>query len=123
MSEAQLIIGEAKKTIDTSDTGAVKKAEAPKADFKATEAPKASLSDLSSASPASVASNAKTDSFSGLGSNSFNRSNNNVSKPAQAPQQEQPKPQPQPAKKNNFSFDMAELLKAAEEEAAKNPES
>ena len=117
MSEAQLIVGEAKKTIDTADNGVIKKGEAPKADFKPTEAPKASLSDLSSVSPAVL--NSKNDSLSGSNSNSYSQSNN---KPAQAPAQEQQK-QAQPSKKNNFSFDMAELLKAAEEEAAKNPES
>ena len=31
-------------------------------------------------------------------------------------------PKPAPKKASNFNFDMAELLKAAEEEAAKNPQ-
>ncbi|MBQ6212691.1 MAG: hypothetical protein IJJ57_07355, partial [Ruminococcus sp.] len=55
-------------------------------------------------------------SFGGYNNNHSN--NNNSSRPANssAPQQEQKK------KSANFNFDMAELLKAAEEEAANNPE-
>lgn len=123
MSEAQLIIGEAKKSVGSGD--AVKKAEAPKADFKATEAPKVSLSDLGKDNSSSAADVA--DPFASIGSAgsyaSKNHGYNNAgashnSKPAPAPQ---PKQSPSP-KKNNFSFDMEALLKAAEEEAAKNPE-
>lgn len=123
MSEAQLIIGEAKKSVGSGDT--VKKAEAPKADFKASEAPKVSLSDLGKDNSSSPAGEA--DPFASIGSAgsyaSKNHGYNNAgsshnSKPAPAPQ---PKQSPSP-KKNNFSFDMEALLKAAEEEAAKNPE-
>lgn len=131
MSEAQLIIGEAKKSVGTGD--AVKKAEAPKADFKATEAPKASLSDLGKTPNKASASSKKSvvddsDPFASIGSSGSYASRNSgynngsasssYSKPAPAPQ---PKQTP-PPKKNNFSFDMEALLKAAEEEAAKNPE-
>ena len=56
-----------------------------------------------------------------LNNNSFNNNNNNNynnnNKPASAPEQKAPQ-----KKSSSFNFDMAELLKAAEEEAAKNPE-
>ena len=130
MSEAQLIIGEARKSVEPMDKSGVKKAEAPKAQFKAVDAPKAELKEVGNSL------NMKSDPFADLTSNqqfnsgnsgynngkpAYNNNNNtsnNVSKPA-APQ---PQPQQQkPAKKTaNFNFDMAELLKAAEEEAAKD---
>ena len=127
MSEAQLIIGEAKKSVDSAEAGTVKKAEAPKADFKPTDAPKAALSDLDGSAPSGAA---KADPFATIGGNSYsqgsngyNANNSSNNKPAQtAPVQEQPK-KPQTPKKNNFSFDMEELLKAAEEEAAKGSDS
>ncbi len=134
MSEAQLIIGEARKSVEPSDKSGVKRAEAPKADFKAATAPKASIADLNNASSTGAAS----DPFADLASNqfasrngnsgynsgkpSFNSNNNknnvnNYNKPAAPPPASQ---QSKPAKKTaNFNFDMAELLKAAEEEAAK----
>lgn len=62
-------------------------------------------------------------SFNNNNNNNFNKSNNNENKDnsnnksAAAPEQKVP-----PKKSSNFNFDMAELLKAAEEEAAKNPE-
>lgn len=136
MSEAQLIIGEAKKSVSTND--AIKKAEAPKADFKASEAPKATLADLGKETNKTVEpknSTAKNeDPFASIGSagsyasknHGYNNGNNvganSYSKPTPPPA---PAPQPKqaaPQKKNNFSFDMEALLKAAEEEAAKNPE-
>ena len=129
MSEAQLIIGEAKKSVNSGDT--IKKAEAPKANFKASEAPKATLADIGKDSNSSAAKKPAVDNpdpFASIGSagsySSKNHGYNNgstgssYSKPAPAPQ---PKQTP-PPKKNNFSFDMEALLKAAEEEAAKNPE-
>ena len=135
MSEAQLIIGDAKKSINNAE--GIKKAEAPKADFKASEAPKASLSDIGKEAPKTSSEEKKGDSydpFASIGSAgsyaSKNPAYNNNSKPATAPSHTSaPTPAPAPApkqnaapKKNNFGFDMEALLKAAEEEAAKNPE-
>ena len=53
--------------------------------------------------------------------NSNNNNNNNINnKPVQAPAQNQQQNKPAQGNKSaNFNFDMAELLKAAEEEAAK----
>lgn len=127
MSEAQLIIGEARKAVSKNESEDVKKMEAPKANFKVSEAPKAAMSDLGT--PSQKMASKSADPFAEIGSaesyqkknpgyNSTVNSHNKNNAPSQP---EQPK-QPQPAKKNNFSFDMAELLKAAEEEAAKNPE-
>lgn len=139
MSEAQLIIGEAKKAVGDKDAPAVKKADAPKVDFKATEAPKASVADYK----ANAAKAANDDPFAAIGSagtypsasnaglnnsgSSYNNNNNKHAAPAPAPTPAPAPaaaPQAKPApKKSAFSFDMEELLKAAEEEAAKNPES
>ncbi len=132
MSEAQLIIGDAKKSISSAE--GIQKAEAPKADFKASEAPKASLSDIGKEAP-SASSDAKNgdkyDPFASIGSAgsyaSKNPAYNNNSKPAAPAHSSAPAPAPAPKqnaapKKNNFGFDMEALLKAAEEEAAKNPE-
>lgn len=130
MSEAQLIIGEAKKSISTAES--IQKIEAPKADFKATQAPKATLSDIGKEAPAAPSDAKKADAldpFASIGSAGSYESKNhgfNNSKPAPAPAPAPaaaPAPKQNPApKKNNFSFDMEALLKAAEEEAAKNPE-
>lgn len=136
MSEAQLIIGEAKKSVSTGET--VQKAETPKADFKASEAPKATLADLGKAAPSSAAVKKpavdESDPFASIGSagsyasknpgyNNNSTAGSSYSKPTPPPAPA-PAPQPKqaPPKKNNFSFDMEALLKAAEEEAAKNPE-
>ena len=127
MSEAQLIIGEARKAVSKNESEDVKKMEAPKANFKASEAPKAAMSDLGT--PSQKMASKSADPFAEIGSaesyqkknSGYNNTVNSHNKNNAPSQPEQPK-QPQPAKKNNFSFDMAELLKAAEEEAAKNPE-
>lgn len=146
MSEAQLIIGEARKSVDSTDSNAVKKAEAPKAEFKAVEAPKSKLSDISAiaadakaekkdpfenvSAPDSFKSvnngnsannnnNKNNNSNNNVNNNNISNNNNNLNKPNPAPAAPQ---QNKPAvgnKTSNFNFDMAELLKAAEEEAAK----
>lgn len=133
MSEAQLIIGEARKALGSEEESKVKKAEAPKADFKPTEAPVASLSgNASSASkPASVnqddpfakaVSTQYANGNSGYNNGNYNNNTNTYNKPA-APVHQQNQQPKQPVKKSaNFNFDMAELLKAAEEEAAKETE-
>ncbi len=126
MSEAQLIIGEARKVIDSSDASVdIKKNDAPKADFEPSKAPKSSASDRVSEQPSAAK---QADPFASVGNSTFgnggynnaaNSFNKNDSMSSVPPQ---PK-QPAPAKKSaNFNFDMAELLKAAEEEAAKESE-
>jgi len=123
MSEAQLIVGEARKAVDNGEAGKiVKKEEAPRADFKPVDAPKAIAPEAPAAAPKATV----TDPFAGVGSSQSYNSGvgaNSYNKPAsQAPAQQQSAQQPpkQPAKKStSFNFDMAELLKAAEEEAAK----
>lgn len=127
MSEAQLIIGEARKAVSKNESEDVKKMDAPKANFKASEAPKAAMSDLGV--PSQKVASKSNDPFAEIGSagsyqqknSGYNNTVNSHNKNTAPSQPEQPK-QPQPVKKNNFSFDMADLLKAAEEEAAKNPE-
>lgn len=120
MNEAQLIIGEARKTIDDNAANTtVKKAEAPKAQFEAAKDPAANLNEKSSGSGfQGNFADALADTAAKQMNEINSGSNNN--KPAAAPQSA---PQQPAAKKSaNFNFDMAELLKAAEEEAAKNPE-
>ncbi len=126
MSEAQLIIGEARKSLGSAE--GVQKAEAPKAEFKASAAPKASLSDIGKEALAASADAKKGnnyDPFASIGSAGSYESKNhgyNNNKPASAPAPApQPKQNPAP-KKSNFGFDMEALLKAAEEEAAKSTE-
>ena len=137
MNDAQNIIGEARKAIDVhKNEPAVKKMDPPKAEFTPSKAPKADAETY-----AKTAAEIKTpDPFAGVGNfnknnnnnnnnnNNFNNNNNNNNnKPAQnnnvqnAAQNQQNKP-PQGNKSANFNFDMAELLKAAEEEAAKESE-
>lgn len=107
MNEAQLIIGEARKAIETNKDADVKKVEAPSAAFEArtVQAPKMDFKQ-----PEKPAYTAPS--------------------PAPAPQQSAPsKPYTPPHTENkapkkaaSFNFDMSELLKAAEEEAAKGNE-
>lgn len=101
MNEAQIVIDEARKAIDDNSKADVKKAEAPSASFEAKKAPTASV---------------KTDEKQ----NSYVTSQN---QPATNKPYSQSHHENKPSKKAaNFNFDMSELLKAAEEEAAKNPE-
>ncbi len=100
MSEAVLVIGEARKAVG-DDGDVVKRAEAPAAQF---EAKKVSAAYEKKSEPVQE----KT---------VFN------STPAAQPAPVQPKVENKPSKKAaSFNFDMAELLKAAEEEAAKGTE-
>ena len=128
MNDAQNIIGEARKAVDTQkNEGVVKRSEPPRAEFKPSKAPRADISELPSAK---VNEGKNDDSFSnvgGLNKNNNNNNFNNNSKPAQSnANQVNPQNQNKPAqngnKSANFNFDMAELLKAAEEEAAKDGE-
>jgi chromosome segregation ATPase len=114
MNEAQNIIGEARKAVDTQkNDGVVKRSDPPRAEFKPSKAPRAKVNE------------AKSDD-AGINKNNNNNFNNN-NKPAQqnnqpAAQNQQNKPAQGGNKSANFNFDMAELLKAAEEEAAKEGE-
>ena len=130
MNEAELIIGEAKKTVDSTETAKeIKKADAPRAEFKPVEVPQAVAREaelpekaVKSSDPFAEISNSS--SFNTRNNNINNNSNNSsFNKPASAPANNQAANQQsheQNAKKNtNFNFDMAALLKAAEEEAAK----
>ena len=125
MNEAQNIIGEARKAVDTQkNDGVVKRSEPPRAEFKPSKAPKGDISELPSAK---VNENKADDSINRNNNNNNNNNNNGFNKPAQPnnqpnAQNQQNKPQQQANKSANFNFDMAELLKAAEEEAAKEGE-
>ena len=115
MQEAQIIIGEAKKAVEPNDNNTVKLAEAPKAEFTAAKAPTASVNKIEEKE--SVA-----DPFSQVTGGSYNNRNNTNNfnnKPSNsAPVFESPKSAPKKPV-SNFNFDMSDLLKAAEEEAAK----
>ncbi len=104
MSEAQLVIGEARKAIGDDKTDNVKKAEAPTASFEAKKMPEASFK-----------SESRNDSYQHQNDNSQPSKSS-----APKPMNQQSHHESKPAKKAaNFNFDMSELLKAAEEEAAK----
>ena len=102
MNEAQSVFDEARKNIDDNESADVKKTVAPTASFEAKKAPSAAVkpSDKPSASYQNQSAQSQT------------------SKPAYTQTHEN-----KPSKKaSNFNFDMSELLKAAEEEAARNPQ-
>ncbi len=118
MNDAQTIISEAKKAVAPSDDNSVKLAEAPKADFSAAKAPTASMSKPEN-KPAE-----NSDPFSRVSGGSYNsRANTNSfnnNKPASNPAPSHDVSKQAPKKPvSNFNFDMSDLLKAAEEEAAK----
>lgn len=116
MNEAQTIIGEAKKAVAPSEENSVKLAEAPKAVFEAVKSPTATLG------KSETKSENNSDPFSKIAGGSYNSrgTSNSFNKPASnpAPVHEAPKPAPKKPV-SNFNFDMSDLLKAAEEEAAK----
>ena len=122
MNEAQNIIGEARKAVDTQkNDGVVKRSEPPRAEFKPSKAPKGDISEL----PSAKINEGKSE--DAVNKNFNNNNNNNFNKPAQPNNQQnvqnqQNKPPQSGNKSANFNFDMAELLKAAEEEAAKEGE-
>lgn len=102
MNEAQSVFDEARKNIDDNESADVKKTVAPTASFEAKKAPSAAVkpSDKPSASYHNQSAQPQS------------------SKPAYTQTHEN-----KPSKKaSNFNFDMSELLKAAEEEAARNPQ-
>lgn len=118
MNDAQNIISEAKKAVAPSDDNSVKLAEAPKADFSAAKAPTAAMSKPES-KPVE-----NSDPFSRVAGGSYNSRantnsfNNNKSASSPAPSHDISKQAPKKPV-SNFNFDMSDLLKAAEEEAAK----
>jgi len=105
MNEAQLIIGEARKVVDSNKDADVKKAEAPTATFEAktVAAPSMKTEAKQTEKPAYTAPS---------------------SQPAQASKPYTPPHHESKSQKKaaSFNFDMSELLKAAEEEAAKGTE-
>ncbi len=118
MNDAQNIISEAKKAVAPSEDNSVKLAEAPKADFSAAKAPTAAMSKPEN-KPAE-----NGDPFSRVAGGSYNsRANTNSfnnNKPASSPAPSHDVSKQAPKKPvSNFNFDMSDLLKAAEEEAAK----
>lgn len=116
LNESKLIVSEARKAVEPNENNTVKRAEAPKADFVAAKAPTATP-EKKDQKPSDPFANVPGGSYNNGNANSFN---NTASKPAQ-PVNETSKPA---AKKSvsNFNFDMSDLLKAAEEEAAKESE-
>lgn len=114
MNESKMIISEARKAVEPNDNNTVKRAEAPKADFVAAKAP-ASASEKKDQKPSDPFANMPGGSYNSGNANTFN--NNAAPKPAQ----EASKPAAKKAV-SNFNFDMSDLLKAAEEEAAKESE-
>lgn len=117
MKDAQLILDEAKKSVSPSEDNNVKLAETPKADFSAVKAPTVDMAKNESKNEFT-----NDDPFSKVSGGSYNNRNaaNSFNKPISnpAPVHEAPKPAPKKPV-SNFSFDMSDLLKAAEEEAAK----
>ena len=124
MGDAKTIIEEARKAVAPSEDNSVKLAEAPKASFTATKAPTASMSKPESKPEENndPFSRVAGGSYNSRGnSNNYNNNNNNnnsfnnkPSSPAHDASKQAPK---KPV--SNFNFDMSDLLKAAEEEAAK----
>lgn len=123
MNEAQVIIGEAKKAVEPNSENTVKLAEAPKAEFSAAKAPAASAPKAENIKP----ENKNVDPFAKVAGGSYNSrggSNNFNSKPSISNNISAPDVAKPAVKKpvSNFNFDMSDLLKAAEEEAAKEEE-
>lgn len=141
MNEAQTIIGEARKAVEPNEQNTIRRAESPKADFNAAKAPVASVPNVefnksvnnaekrqAPVAPAPVKEEPVNDPFARVAGGSYNQgSSNSFNKPqtpppptpAPAPVHEAPKPAPKKPV-SSFNFDMSELLKAAEAEAAKD---
>ena len=119
MGDAKMIIEEAKKAVAPSDENSVKLAEAPKATFSAAKAPTAEMNkdDSKPADNSDPFSRVAGGSYNSRNSsNNYNNNNNfNNNKPSAPDAQKQAPKKPV----SNFNFDMSDLLKAAEEEAAK----
>ncbi|MDE6849546.1 MAG: hypothetical protein K2J44_09440, partial [Ruminococcus sp.] len=124
LNEAKDVVGEARKSIDTNASQAIKKMEAPKVDMSdvksAAEKSKESALTPEIAKKPSLNNAVQPNNSVKPANNNLNSSNTNNVKPAPAhapaPVKSHPKSQP----KKSFNFDMAgmdELLKAAEAEA------
>lgn len=118
MGDAKMIIEEAKKAVAPSDENSVKLAEAPKASFSAAKAPTAEMNKddskpVDNSDPFSRVAGGSYNSRNS--SNNYNNNNFNNNKPSAPDAQKQAPKKPV----SNFNFDMSDLLKAAEEEAAK----
>lgn len=118
MGDAKMIIEEAKKAVAPSDENSVKLAEAPKASFSAAKAPTAEINKddskpVDNSDPFSRVAGGSYNSRNS--SNNYNNNNFNNNKPSAPDAQKQAPKKPV----SNFNFDMSDLLKAAEEEAAK----
>lgn len=118
MGDAKMIIEEAKKAVAPSDENSVKLAEAPKASFSAAKAPTAEMNKddskpVDNSDPFSRVSGGTYNSRNS--SNNYNNNNFNSNKTSAHDAQKQAPKKPV----SNFNFDMSDLLKAAEEEAAK----
>lgn len=118
MGDAKMIIEEAKKAVAPSDENSVKLAEAPKATFSAAKAPTAEMNKddskpVDNSDPFSRVAGGSYNSRNS--SNNYNNNNFNNNKPSAPDAQKQAPKKPV----SNFNFDMSDLLKAAEEEAAK----
>ena len=113
MSDAQVIVSEARKSVENSEKEIAKRLDAPKADFEPSKAPSGSTPKFDN----KVADEA----FARVSGGSYNNgNNNNNNKPVHNNNNVQEAPKNAP--KKNFAFDMSDLLKAAEEEAAKESE-
>lgn len=118
MGDAKMIIEEAKKAVAPSDENSVKLAEAPKASFSAAKAPTAEINKddskpVDNSDPFSRVAGGSYNSRNS--SNNYNNNNFNNNKTSAPDAQKQAPKKPV----SNFNFDMSDLLKAAEEEAAK----
>lgn len=118
MGDAKMIIEEAKKAVAPSDENSVKLAEAPKASFSAAKAPTAEMNKddskpVDNSDPFSRVAGGSYNSRNS--SNNYNNNNFNNNKLSAPDAQKQAPKKPV----SNFNFDMSDLLKAAEEEAAK----
>ena len=115
-----MIIEEAKKAVAPSDDNSVKLAEAPKASFEAAKAPTASVKEESKpAESGDPFSRVAGGTYNGRNtSNNYNNNNNFNNNKSSAPAHDAQKQAPKKPV-SNFNFDMSDLLKAAEEEAAK----
>lgn len=123
MNEAQTIIGEARNSIEPDEKASVERAAAPQAAFEAAKAPSGATPsfDMPNSGNNSAKGSVADEAFARVSGGSYNNGNsfNNNNKPAHNNAPDTAKSAP---KKNNFSFDMSDLLKAAEEEAAKETE-
>ena len=122
MGDAQVIINEARKSVENSEKEIAKRLDAPKAEFEPSKAPSGAVPTVDNKVADEAFARVSGGSYNNGNNNSSNNNNNkpvhnnnnNNNNNAQNPQGNQ--------SKKNFAFDMSDLLKAAEEEAAKESE-